>query len=385
MGASRISFAMLTIEQLRSSRNLLFWSLHAAGWAAYGLTRYFGMLFYNQPADHVDIIVITATAGFGLSIPMRYGCRALWGRSALWVVLGVLAASYVTALALRIFVHLAGQRFIDPTQQFSTLFDLFCGALPSTYVLVCWSALYFGIRYYESRKQQQEALLQARALAQKAQLKMLRYQLSPRFLFNTLNTISALILDNQNRRANDALMRLSDFLRHTLDKDPTQRVTLRQEIDALDLYVGVERLRLGERLRLQYTIDRAAFQALVPSLLLQPLLENSLKYASSSQEQAGLVRIESRARGSVLEISVSDEGRGLRERALVAQRSDVGLRNTRERLAVLYGDNHRIAVIDTHPGLRIELSLPFETASGEEIARPEPRAPTLVGNLLVEQ
>src|SRR6185437_3586856 len=136
-----------------------------------------------------------------------------------WVIPVVLATSYVTALGLRIIINSALQHFVDPTP-FKSLFDLFHNALLSTYLLLCWSALYLGIKYYESQQQQQEAVLKAVTLAQEAQLKMLRYQLNPHFLFNTLNAISTLILDNQNRTANHAVMRLSEFLRYTLDQDP---------------------------------------------------------------------------------------------------------------------------------------------------------------------
>jgi len=242
----------------------------------------------------------------------------------------------------------------------------------STYLLLCWSALYFGIKYYESKQQQQEAVLRAVTLAQEAQLKMLRYQLNPHFLFNTLNAISTLILDNQNRTANRAVMRLSEFLRYTLDQDPMKRVTLRQEIEALDLYLGTERLRFGERLRLEYAIEGTALDGLVPSLLLQPLLENALKYAVSPRELGGMVRIEGRVRGAMLELSVTDDGPGLDDSSRPTERrGGVGLRNTLERLAVLYGDNYRFAVLESHPGVRVEMALPFETSTREEAA---PRA-----------
>src|SRR2546423_828689 len=98
--------------------------------------------------------------------------------------------------------------------------------------VLCWSVLYFGIKSYESQRKQEQAMLKAVALAQEAQLKMLRYQLNPHFLFNTLNAISTLILDNQNRKANQAVTRLSEFLRYTLDQDPMKKVTLRQEVEA---------------------------------------------------------------------------------------------------------------------------------------------------------
>ena len=119
----------------------------------------------------------------------------------------------------------------------------------STYLLLCWTGIYFGIKYYESLQQQREATLRAGTLAQEAQLKMLRYQLNPHFLFNTLNAISTLILDNENRTANQTVMRLSEFLRYTLDQDPMKKVTLRQEIEAMNLYLTTEKLRFGERLR----------------------------------------------------------------------------------------------------------------------------------------
>jgi two-component system, LytTR family, sensor kinase len=367
---------MLTLSQLRSSRNRLFWSLHAAGWLAYGLTVYFGFLFYKKPANLGPVIAMAAAAGFVLSAPMRYIYRSIWGRGERWVIPVVLVTSYATALPLRIVINIAYQRFCDPTSHFDSMFDLFEGALISTYLLLCWSGLYFGIKYYESKQQQQEAVFKAVTLAQEAQLKMLRYQLNPHFLFNTLNAISTLILDNQNRTANHAVMRLSEFLRYSLDQDPMKRVTLGQEIEALDLYLGTERLRFGERLRLEYAIEGPALDALVPSLLLQPLVENALKYAVSPREQGGKVRIEGRARGAMLEVSVIDDGPGLDDRSRPAERrGGVGLRNTRERLAVLYGDSFRFAVLNSRPGLRIDMALPLETAGREEAAQraTEPR------------
>jgi two-component system LytT family sensor kinase len=354
---------MLTLDLLRTKRDLVFWTLHAAGWAAYAITQYFGALLYEKPASYGQVILIAAAAGFVLSMPMRYIYRHLWGRSPRVFAVGVLIICYGTALALRTVINLAYKQFVEPDYQFKTLFELFAGALSTTYLLLCWSALYFSIKHYEAQEMQAGAALKAAALAQDAQLKMLRYQLNPHFLFNTLNAISTLILDNQNRTANNAVTRLSEFLRYTLDQDPVKKVTLRQEIEALDLYLGTERLRFGERLRIEYAIDGPALEALVPSLLLQPLLENSLKYAVSAREQGGSIRIEGRTRGAMLELSVIDDGPGLRDGAAPTnERRGVGLRNTRERLSVLYGEHHRFAVLNSHPGLRVDMALPLELA-----------------------
>jgi two-component system, LytTR family, sensor kinase len=354
---------MPTLEQFRSNRNVLFWTLHAAGWAAYGLTQYFGALLYEKPSSYARVIAVSAIAGFVLSMPMRYIYRRLWIRPPRVRILGVLATCYITALALRIVINLSYKAFVEPDWQAQTLFELFGGTLSTTYLLVCWSVLYFGIKSYESQRAQEEAMLKAVALAQEAQLKMLRYQLNPHFLFNTLNAISTLILDNQNKKANHAVTRLSEFLRYTLDQDPMKKVTLRQEIEALDLYLGTERLRFGERLHLEYAIEEGALGALVPSLLLQPLLENALKYAVSAREEGGSVRIEGRTREGRLELSVIDDGPGLREGMPAGERRGVGLRNTRERLTVLYGGNCRFAVLNGQPGLRVEMALPLEVAA----------------------
>jgi two-component system, LytTR family, sensor kinase len=353
---------MPTVEQFRTNRNLLFWSLHAAGWATYGLTQYSGALLYDKPAGYARVIAVSALAGFLLSVPLRYIYRRLWRQPPQIMILGVLASCYVTALPLRSVINLSYKIFVEPDWQARTLFELFGGALSTTYLLLCWSGLYFGIKFYESQRKQEQAMLKAVALAQEAQLKMLRYQLNPHFLFNTLNAISTLILDNQNKKATQAVTRLSEFLRYTLDQDPMKKVTLRQELEALDLYLGTERLRFGERLRLQYAIEDPAMNALVPSLLLQPLLENSLKYAVSAREQGGTVRIEGRARAGWLELSVIDDGPGLREGTPVSERRGVGLHNTSERLAVLYGDNHRFSVGNANPGLRVDMALPLELA-----------------------
>ncbi|MBV8496769.1 MAG: histidine kinase [Gammaproteobacteria bacterium] len=352
-----------TLEQLRSNRNALFWSLHTAGWAAYGLTQYLGALWYENHAAWSRVVVVSALAGFLLSAPMRYIYRRLWQRGLSTSIVGALLTCYATALALRFVINLSYKTFIDPFWQPQTSFELFGGTLSTTYLLVCWSVLYFGIRFYESQRQQEEAMLKAVALAQQAQLKMLRYQLNPHFMFNTLNAISTLILDNQNRKANHAVTRLAEFLRYTLDQDPMKKVTLRQEIEALELYLGTERLRFGERLRLEYAVETPALEALVPSLLLQPLLENSLKYAVSAREQGGMVRIEGRTREGLLKLSVIDDGPGLKEGMAGGERRGVGLRNTRERLTVLYGDNCRFTVLNSKPGLRVEMALPLEKAA----------------------
>ncbi len=191
-------------------------------------------------------------------------------------------------------------------------------------LLLCWSGFYFGVKICERLQLEREATLAASALAQEAQLKMLRYQLNPHFLFNTLNAISTLVLDGQNRIANLAVSRLSEFLRYTLDQDPMKKVTLRQELDALNLYFGIEKLRFGDRLKLEFDVDERSETALVPSLLLQPLVENSMKYAIAPREEGGSVTVIAGIEANGLRLAVVDDGPGLPVGSTAADRAMLG-------------------------------------------------------------
>jgi signal transduction histidine kinase len=353
----------VTLDDVRRNRNLLFWGLHTLGWSGYLITQYLGALLYEKPTAYIMVVLAAAGSGFMLSAPLRYLYQWLWKQRPLVILPAAVFACWVTALAWRVIINSSYMHFVESESMHGEpWYGIFVGALSSTYLLLCWSGLYFGIKYYETLQQQRESMLRASALAQEAQVKMLRYQLNPHFLFNTLNAISTLILDGQGKVANQAVGRLSDFLRYTLDQDPMKRVTLRQELDALNLYLGIEQLRFGDRLRLEYDIDDAVSQALVPSLVLQPLVENALKYAVAPREEGGRLRIEAHEIDGQLRLVVQDDGPGLPVGVELGAGRGVGFRNTRERLAVLYGDQQKVAVRFSRPGLRVEISLPFEPA-----------------------
>jgi two-component system, LytTR family, sensor kinase len=353
---------MAGMDPLRTNRTALFWVLHTGAWVAWIISQLLGALVYEKMAGYPKVIVVGAISGFLMSFGLRYVCRWLWRQSPAVMIGGAVISCYVLALCWRVLINLAYRQFVEPDWQMKTLFEIFGGAVTSTYIFLSWALAYFGIKYYESLLQEREKTLRAIALAQEAQLKMLRYQLNPHFLFNTLNAISTLILDNENRTANQTVMRLSEFLRYTLDQDPMKKVTLRQEIEAMNLYLTTEKLRFGERLKLEFAVEERALEAMVPSLLLQPLIENAVKYAVSPSERGGTIRVEGRARGNMLELAVTDDGPGLNGSHAPVVGRGVGLRNTRERLGVLYEEKHRFATMDNKPGLRIELGLPLELA-----------------------
>ncbi len=350
----------MKLELLRSNRNLLFWALQAGGWTGYALAQYVGSVVYGKDRNYLLVVTIAAAAGFLLSSPLRLLYRRLWQRGPRAILVWSPVACWLLALIWRPIINVTYMEVMKPDWPVMHPLEVFAGTISSMSLLLGWSGLYYGIKFYESLQLEKEAALKASALAQEAQLKMLRYQLNPHFLFNTLNAISTLVLDGQNRVANLAVSRLSEFLRYTLDQDPMKKVTLRQELDALNLYLGIEKLRFGDRLRLEFDVDERAEAALVPSLLLQPLIENSMKYAIAPREQGGSVTVFAGIEAGQLRLAVVDDGPGLPAASAGGNGRGVGLRNTRERLQVLYGDAHGVEVSDAGPGLRVEMRLPLE-------------------------
>jgi LytS/YehU family sensor histidine kinase len=231
-------------------------------------------------------------------------------------------------------------------------------------LLAAWAALYYGINYYlllEEQIRQRERLESA---ASTAQLAMLRYQLNPHFLFNTLNSISTLVLLKQTERANAMLARLSSFLRYTLANEPTAKVTLAQEVETLKLYLEIEKMRFEDRLRPHFRVEPETIGARLPSLLLQPLIENAIKYAVTPAEGGADMWITATREGQAVRIEVADNGDGDGAAAELAASpsTGVGLANIRDRLTQAYGASHRFETRkNERGGFSVILEIPYET------------------------
>jgi len=352
---------ILKVETLFRDRGRLFWILNIGGWMGYTLTAWLGAFAHEKPESYFAVIAATAAVGFAVTIPMRYLFRRFWAQPPLILATVMISTCYVIALGWRWLHNVLYYDWVKNNWQPEELMDFVGGVMGSFYILLCWTGLYFGIKYYQQLQEQTEQTLKATAAAHQAQLKMLRYQLNPHFLFNTLNAISTLILDGANDTANKAVSRLSDFLRYTLDNDPMSQVTLGSELDALDLYLEIEKVRYGDRLVIEKSIESPAEKALVPSLILQPLIENAIKYAISPSEDGGTLRIFARVQRGVLVMQLSDTGPGLGNCKSEHKSSGVGLHNTRERLQQLYGDDQAFTLAPNEPsGLVVTINMPYE-------------------------
>lgn len=199
-----------------------------------------------------------------------------------------------------------------------------------------------------------------------AQLQALQRQLHPHFLFNTLNTISAL-MHRDVEAADQMLARLSDLLRLALDGRVGQEVTLKDELEFLQKYLEIEETRFGERLRVTYDIEAEVLDARVPNLVLQPLVENSIRHAVAVRVEPGFIRIGARRADGQLELTVHDNGPGLPTSPAAPSGNGVGLANTRSRLEHLYGADHRF-VLSSPPdgGLLVTVTIPFRADEPED-------------------
>jgi signal transduction histidine kinase len=228
-------------------------------------------------------------------------------------------------------------------------------------LLTYWAILGigYGREYYRKFREREVRAAQLRTQLTQAQLQALKMQLHPHFLFNTFNTISSLMHKNVDD-ADRVLARLGDLLRYSLHNVGVQEVTLREEIDFLQRYLEIEQTRFEDRLKVRINVEPEVLACKVPNLILQPLVENAIRYAVAPRASGGCIEISARQVIGSLRISVVDDGPGLPEEYNLPAHEGVGLRNSRERLEQLYGENHRFILSNKSPrGLEVAIVIPI--------------------------
>jgi len=370
-----------------ANKDKAFWRLQFVGWSGAMLLRTMSTIANAQPLSSLVLVLIATVTGFSISLVLSVVYRSLITKRAL-ITWGVTALILPFAVGLHAFID-AWVVSLYRTDSDSSFTQLFLGIfyLDAT-LLGAWSALYYAINFYLQVEEQNDQMIRLENQATQAQLAMLRYQLNPHFLFNTLNSISTLVLLKQTEPANAMLSRLSSFLRYTLINKPSARVTVATEVETLKLYLDIELMRFEERLRTTFNIDPETETCLLPSLLLQPLVENSIKYAVTPQESGAEITIVTQLVGPMLRITVSDTGPGLQspttDNRLSGMTYDggepvstgVGLANIRDRLSQAYGERHRFETIEPiEGGFAVLIELPAERQPTPEDMIEQPRQP----------
>ena len=223
--------------------------------------------------------------------------------------------------------------------------------------------LHHATEYHRRYQQGTIHATQLQVQLAQAQVRSLKMQLHPHFLFNTLNSISALIQEDPEG-AEAMIARLSDLLRRALENSAAEEIPLQQELDFLNLYLAIERIRFEERLRVEFDIEPGTEDALVPNLLLQPLVENAIRHGIANRIQDGHIWLSAKKRGADLLLKIADNGSGLSAQNILSLKEGIGLTSTRGRLERLYGSGQRLQLeASATGGVIARIVLPFATQS----------------------
>ena len=330
-----------------------FWLLQAGGWLTFAGAMTLSRIGSFPLAFMVASKGTLALLGFLCSLvlwrvyrPLQSGETSLPRLAATSV-----AASYAMALVWSAAANIVDvpfyQWFLDRRVVIGSVGRLFSGSVYHAFALLAWSLAYFVIRHQRALVGARERALRAESLAQQARLEALRLQLNPHFLFNTLNAISTLVVEKRHDEAARMIARLSDFLRLSLTGSPRDRVPLADELDFVERYLEIERVRFGDRLSARFIVGDEARRVRVPVLILQPLVENAVRHSVVPREEGGRIEVSAHVADGLLHLAVWDDGdaaaaagtEGRPASGAVAGESDrrrIGLANTRERLQQLY-------------------------------------------------
>ena len=328
-----------------SDRMLTFWPLQAGGWLLYALA----VVTTNVPLwHHRDIVAFRGSfllCGFLESFVVYAICHVLWRRktSFLFSLLICTFASGVLGCLTATVSYWAENRASTEAESFAWQ-NVISNVPGSAFVLIAWTGLYFGVQHYKLLETERERAAEAERFARDAQLKALRYQLQPHFLFNTLNAISSLVVTDNAKGATEMIARLADLLRSSLDDPDTHVVPLSEEVRVAHEYLAIERLRFRDRLLVSFNVDPGTLEVPVPRFFLQPLLENAIRHGISHMARPSTVRLESATSDSHLQVSVRNDTNLARE-ITPHTLSGVGLKNTKQRINEIYGSRGSVETL----------------------------------------
>ena len=314
----------------------------------------------RNPAEFLHQTVFCATV-FAIGWLLRPVCRSLLRHAYPWIALELRAfgwcvlygavATFLSEMVKLHSVRIVWANFLDNWLPFSVVFFL-------------WCTLYFSTEQWKQAAHERARLVRAESEAREARLSALRYQLNPHFLFNSLNAVSTLVLEGNGSGATRMLAQIGELLRTTLDNDASPEIPLSQELAFIEQYLAIEQTRLGGRLRVVTTISEETRAAIVPSMLLQPLVENAVRHGVAPLIEGGTIAIESTLQDNRLLIAIRNSGP--RANQARARNGDsfkgIGLTNTAARLKTFYGDNQRFSLRSPDVGgCEVTLELPFRT------------------------
>jgi hypothetical protein len=235
-----------------------------------------------------------------------------------------------------------------------------CGSNPIIFTTVAFA--WHAYRYSRDLREKQLRAVELESRLRDAQLHALRSQLNPHFLFNVLHSIAELVHEDPNL-AEQLILRLGELLRKALTSSGQHEVSLAEELEFIKAYLDIEQMRLGDRLRIEWDIADDALNVMVPTLILQPLVENAIQHGIAVLDRPGELRIRAARNNGCLHLQVRDTGSGLDPQNGAA--GGIGLSNTKARLRTLFGNRHRFELVNDH-GLTVNLEIPIATPASDD-------------------
>jgi two-component system, LytTR family, sensor kinase len=331
---------------------------------AEGMHHYWGRLYFTQLVSWLPYMLATPVL---LWLGDKFALSQ-WRRASTWVahlaacaVLGLLSATWIAMWEewLNPWALTPGPNSFGPLA-----LSKFYNGMLSTIVLYGLVLLVGHILASQRRFAMQQAqTAQLNEQLMKAQLNALRRQIEPHFLFNTLNSISGLVREGRNEAAVNMIARLSEFLRRVVKDSDRQQVPLAEELDFTEKYLDIQKARFGDRLAFSLDMPADLRSARVPSLILQPMVENAIKHGIAKRVQGGSIHIAAARSNGTLTLCVYNEGPGLPAECDQTA-SGVGVQNVRTRLQNLYGDSYQFSIRNCPGGVEASVSVPYEVTDG---------------------
>jgi two-component system sensor histidine kinase AlgZ len=349
----------------KSLRLASYWQLQTVAWAGFYVWTLLGNLpeIVRRPAAFREATVLVGLLFLGSCI-LHPVCRWLLRHYPSWIAFELRAL--VVSVAIGATIAFVYEVTFTGIHSLNTVeLALFSAHFP--FLLISWSSLYFSIKQWNKSWSERERLFRAESELREARLQALRYQLNPHFLFNSLNAVSTLVLDGEASAATKMLSQIGDFLRTSLN-DQAVEAPLSEEMAFTEQYIAIEKTRLGDRLQVELTISPETLDAMVPGMLLQPLVENAVRHGVASLTEGGKIAIESGLHEGRLRIIVRNSGRQGPGKQGEGE-NGIGTRNISERLQTLYGNDHQFRLEwPESGGCVVNVELPIRRLGPQEVS-----------------
>ena len=321
------------------------------------------LVVWHLSTGYVWVVMTPLILWLGNRFPIE---RSSWIKGLLVHLPASAIASAVYIAAYTTITRLAdlypNWKIIGFTNQYIHFVGMYFNLNVFTYFAILGAGLAFD--YYHKYRERERQAAELRTQLAHAQLQVLRAQLHPHFLFNTLNTIAGLVRNNENKAAVSMLAGLSDLLRHALETSGHQEVALRDELEFIERYLAIQQMRFSDRLSVMTEVAPDTLEAGVPNLILQPLVENAIRHGIAERASPGLLRLTTARNNGTLQIRIYNDGPPLAEGWDIEAGAGIGLQNTRARLEQLYGSKHRFEVRNQGTtGVVATLEIPFRMKS----------------------